>query len=32
MVAYSVPACTDSFDKVVGRYNKAVGEYPYRVG
>lgn len=28
MVAYSVPACTDSFDKAVGGYNKAVGEYP----
>lgn len=32
MVAYSVPACTDSFDKAVGRYNKVVGEYPYRIG
>lgn len=32
MVAYSVPACTDSFDKAVGVYNKAVGEYPYRIG
>ena len=32
MVAYSVPACTDSFDKAVGGYNKAVGEYPYCTG
>ena len=32
MVAYSVPACMDSFDKVVGGYNKVVDEYPYRVG
>lgn len=30
-MAYSVPACTDSFDKAVGGYNKVVGEYPYRV-
>ena len=31
-MAYSVPACTDSFDKAVGGYNKAVGEYPYCTG
>lgn len=32
MVAYSVPAYTDSFDKAVGGYNKVVGEYPYCTG